>query len=125
MTVRGRIVCAPALSVFALLALLFVFDIQAAVAWQAASPAKVEPPKDPKTIQLEGIVTQAKQLISEGKYDAGIQEADKALAIDAGFAAAQVARGMAYNGKCEYDTAMKEFDLVTAITGRVPDKLQN
>lgn len=125
MTVRGRIVCAPALTLFAVLTLLFVVDIQPVFAWQATPPAKVEPPKDPKTIQLEGLVTQAKQLISEGKYDAGIQEADKALAIDAKFAAAQVARGMAFNGKGEYDTAMKEFDLVTAITGREPEKLQN
>jgi tetratricopeptide (TPR) repeat protein len=125
MTVRGRIVCAPALTLLVALALLLVVDIQPVFAWQATPPAKVEPPKDPKTIQLEGIVTQATQLIREGKYDAGIQEADKALAIDAKFAAAQVARGMAFNGKGEYDTAMKEFDLVTAITGREPEKLQN
>ncbi len=95
------------------------------LAWQAKPAAVDGPPKDPKTIQLEGIVDQARQLISDGKFDQAIQESDKALALDAKFAAAHVTRGMAFNGKREYDNAIKEFDMVTEITGREPDKLQN
>ncbi len=93
-------------------------------AWQAPAVADM-PPKDPKVIQLEGIVEQAKKLINEKRYDLALAECDKALAMDSKFAAAIVARGMVFNAKGEYDNAMKEFDLVTAITGREPDKLQN
>lgn len=92
-------------------------------AFQAAPAAA--PPVDPKTLQLEAIVSQARLRIEKSEWDLAIQESDKALAIDATFAAAQVTRGMAFNGKGEYDNAIKEFDLVTAIVGREPAKLTN
>ena len=97
---------------------------QPALGWQAQVGVD-SPPKDPKVIQLEGIVAQALQLLDQGKPDEAIKEADKALAIDPSFAAAQVVRGRVFNAKRDYAKALAEFDLVTAITGREPEKLQN
>lgn len=108
-----------------LLALVVGFASPECIAWQGAPSGDTAPPKAPKVIQLEGIVEQAKQLIKDGKLDEAIKESDKALALEATFAAAQVTRGMAFNAKGEYDNAIKEFDIVTAITGREPEKLQN
>ena len=93
------------------------------IAFQAA-PAS-PPAVDPKTRQLEAIVSLSHQRIVNSEWDLAIQESDKALAIDATFAAAQVTRGMAFNGKGEYDNAIREFDLVTAIVGREPVLLTN
>lgn len=97
--------------------------VQPAFGWQAQSVVDT-PPKDPKVIQLEGIVSQAIQLLEQGKVDEAISESDKALAIEPSFAAAQVVRGRAFNAKRDYVKALAEFDLVTAITGREPEKLQ-
>lgn len=39
---------------------------------------------------------------------------------------ARRARGMVYNGKGEYDNAIKDFDVVTEkVTGREPEKLRD
>lgn len=111
-------------SVVAVAAALFSgFGGTIGFAWQ--TPAADMPPKDPKVIQLEGIVEQAAKLLEEKKFDLAVAECDKALAIEPKFAAANVVRGMVFNAQGDYDKAMKEFDLVTAITGREPDKLQN
>lgn len=108
-----------------LMVLLFLSIDGKTAAFQSQASGEAAAPKDPKTIQLEGLVTQAKQLLQQGKWDLAIQESDKALALDPAWGAAQVTRGMAYNGKGEYDNAIKEFDLVTAVTGREAEKLVN
>lgn len=106
------------------LGMLIAATTESAVAWQAA-PAAPAAPVDPKVQQLEGLVTQARQKIESSQWDLAIQDSDKALALDDKWMAARVTRGMALNGKGEYDNAIKEFDLVTEVTGREPEKLTN
>lgn len=111
---------ATSLALMSLLALATTGEL---IAFQ--TPPASPPAVDPKTQQLEALVRQARQRIENSEWDLAIQESDKALTIDATFAAAQVTRGMAFNGQGEYDNAIKEFDLVTAIVGREPAKLTN
>ena len=111
---------ATSLTLMSLLALATTGEL---IAFQ--TPPASPPAVDQKSRQLEGIVTQARQRIENSEWDLAIQESDKALTIDATFAAAQVTRGMAFNGQGEYDNAIKEFDLVTAIVGREPAMLTN
>lgn len=66
----------------------------------------------------------ARNLADGGQWDQAIAEADKVLARHPENGSARVARGMAFNGKRQYDAAIEEFDQVTEIKGRKPEVLQ-
>jgi tetratricopeptide (TPR) repeat protein len=58
-------------------------------------------------------------------WDAAMLDCTAALQVDEKSNRALVARGMVYNGKGEYDNAIKDFDVVTEVTGREPEKLRD
>ncbi len=117
----GRFTSVKMILPFAVATLIAMAVPNRVMAWQAAPV----PTPDPKMLQLEAIVTEAKQQVAQCNWDAAIQTSDKALALDDKYMPARVTRGIAFNGKGEYDNAMKEFDLVNAVGGREPDKLVN
>lgn len=90
-----------------------------------ATPAKQEPPKDPKTLQLESIVASARAQLQSKQWEQAMTTADQALKIDDKFGAAHVVKGMAFNGKGDFDKALAEFEIVTGQAGRDPVLLQN
>lgn len=73
----------------------------------------------------QGLVDRAMAQIENSKWDAALQLADQAIKADAKNAGARVARGMALNGKGQYDAAIKEFDWVTEQGGRDDAILDN
>ena len=93
----------------------------------AAFQAKPEVPPvlDAKSQQIEDLVTSAIGKMDRGEWDAAMLDCTAALQVDEKSGRALVARGMVYNGKGEYDNAIKDFDAVTAQTGREPTMLTN
>lgn len=83
-------------------------------AYQAVSPA--QPTAQER--QAEQFVTQAKAHLQKSEWDLAIQNCGKALEVVPTGLAAYLARGMAFNGKGEYDNAIKDFDHITAQPGR-------
>lgn len=80
---------------------------------------------DPKSQQIENLVTSAKAKMGTGDWDGAMQDCVAALQVDEKSGRALVARGMVYNGKGDYDNALKDFDVVTNQSGREPEKLAN
>ena len=93
----------------------------------SAYQAKPEAPAvlDPKSQQIEDLVTSAKAKMESGDWDGAMLDCASALQVDEKSGRALVARGMVYNGKGEYDSAIKDFDAVTDQSGREPEKLTN
>jgi tetratricopeptide (TPR) repeat protein len=92
-----------------------------------AFQAKPEAPPvlDAKSQKIEDLVTAAKSKMESRNWDAAMLDCTAALQVDEKSARALVARGMVYNGKGEYDNAIKDFDVVTELKGREPDKLRD
>ncbi len=86
---------------------------------------EVPPVLDPKSQQIENLVTSAKAKMKNRDWDGAMRDCTAALQIDEKSGRALVARGMVYNGKGEYENAMKDFDAVTEQSGREPEKLMN
>jgi tetratricopeptide (TPR) repeat protein len=78
----------------------------------APQTAPAAPPPDPKIAQVEGLVTQADQFLQNANWDQAIALANQAIGVIPESPAAYLARGRAYNGKGEYDKAIKDFDWV-------------
>lgn len=107
---------------------LTVFGIALAMSNSAdAFQAKTDVPPvlDAKSQQIEDLVKSAITKMDAGNWDAAMQDCTAALQVDEKSSRALVARGMVYNGKGEYDNAIKDFDAVTATTGREPAMLIN
>lgn len=104
---------------------MLICFVLASESFGQATPPKQEPPKDPKTVQLESIVAAAKAQLQARQWDQAMKTADQALALDDKFGAAHVVKGMAWNGKGDFDKAIAEFDIVTGQAGRDPVLLQN
>ncbi|MDA0832359.1 MAG: DUF1549 domain-containing protein [Planctomycetota bacterium] len=93
----------------------------AAVAFQAApSQANANPKPEVKLTPAQLLVVQAREQIKNSQWDLALETSDKALALEPTNAGAFVARGMALNGKRDYDAAIAEFDKTTAQGGRDP-----
>ena len=82
----------------------------------AADPAG-STPKPPET-PAQVLVSQAKANLEKSEWDLAIQAANKSLELDPNGTGAFVARGMAWNGKGEYDKAIADFDLALKQTNR-------
>jgi len=85
--------------------------IVAASALFAADPA---PPKSEKQLRVEGIVAQARQWIEKADWDAAIKDCNNAIEVDAESGLAHLVRGIARNGKGEFESAIQDFDKVTS-----------
>ena len=83
------------------------------------------PQLTPQQKQALAVVKQAQAHVAKSEWDPAIQAAGKAIQIDPQSAGARVARGMAFNGKRDYDNAIKDFDWVAEQTGRDPDTVAN
>ncbi|MCX7386859.1 MAG: DUF1549 domain-containing protein [Planctomycetales bacterium] len=102
---------------------MFLATSNTAAAFQA-QPA-VPPVLDAKSQQIQDLVQSAMAKMDRGEWDAAIQDCASALLVDEKSGRALVARGMVYNAKGEYETALKDFDLVTSQTGREATMLIN
>ena len=78
-------------------------------AWQAAP---TPPPPDPKIAQVDALVVQANQFLQNANWDQAITICNQAIGLVPVSPSAYVARGRAYNGKGDYDNAIKDFDWV-------------
>ncbi len=78
-------------------------------AWQAAP---TPPPPDPKIAQVDALVVQANQFLQNANCDQAITICNQAIGLVPVSPSAYVARGRAYNGKGDYDNAIKDFDWV-------------
>ncbi len=77
----------------------------------AENPAAPPSPADP-------LVQQAQEHLQRSEWDAAIEKCNQALKLDEKSQTAYIARGMAYNGKGQFDTAIPDFDKVTGQGGR-------
>lgn len=79
----------------------------------------------PQQRQAQALVKQAQAKVLKSQWDSAIQDAGKAIQVDPKSTGARVARGMALNGKAEYDKAIEDFDWVAEQKGRDPDTVAN
>ena len=79
----------------------------------------------PTPSPAHALVEQALSQIENGQWDQAILTAEKGIALDAEHADSRVVRGMAFNGKSEYDKAIEDFDWVTEKQGRDPEIVQS
>ena len=83
---------------------------------QPASQTQV--PKEPKQIQLDSILDLATDALKKRAWDRATELANTAILLDDKATRAYVVRGRAANGKSDYSTAIKEFDLALTHTKR-------
>lgn len=115
--------CRSSLSVAMGAILISLMSSDTASAFQAKP--NTPPVLDAKSQKIEDLVTAAKAKMKSRNWDAAMLDCTAALQVDEKSGRALVARGMVYNGKGEYDNAIKDFDVVTAVTGREPEKLRD
>ena len=84
----------------------------------AQAPAEKETPVEP-------FILQARERVLKSEWDLLIQDCDKALQAEPAKGAAIVFRGIALNGKGEYDNAIKEFARALENQSRDPINLAN
>ncbi len=87
---------------------------QECAAWQAKPDEKQTAPPSP----ADSFVKQAQDHVQKLEWDAAIEKCNQGLAADANCQLASIVRGMAYNGKGQFDLAIADFDKVTAQGGR-------
>ena len=100
-----------------------IMTCHSALAFQ--TKPETPPVLDAKSQKIENLVMAARTQMESRNWDAAMLECTAALQVDEKSNRALVARGMVYNGKGEYDNAIKDFDVVTAVTGREPEKLRD
>ena len=81
--------------------------------------------QETKETPVDPFVIQARERAQKGEWDQLIQDCNKALEAEPTKGAAMVYRGVALNGKGEYDNAIKEFARVFEQTGRDPINIAN
>ena len=103
--------------------LVLLTNCDSTVAFQAKP--ETPPVLDAKSQKIEDLVTAAKSKMESRNWDAAMQDCTAALQVDETSGRALVARGIVYNGLGVYDSAIKDFDVVTEQTGREPEKLRD
>jgi tetratricopeptide (TPR) repeat protein len=76
--------------------------------------------KDDKELPVDPFVTHARQRVEKAEWDLLIQDCNKVLETEPKKPNALLFRGIALNGKGEYDDAIKNFDQVNEQPGRDP-----
>ena len=83
---------------------------------QPAPPVAVE--TDPLKLQVDGVLSSADSLLQNSAWDEVIAVSSQAIDLDPKSVRAYVLRGKAWNGKSDYDNAIKDFDLAVQQTAR-------
>jgi tetratricopeptide (TPR) repeat protein len=96
---------------FAFIILIVVISFQAL---GQNPPANSPPPKTEQEVKLDLLISQARQDVAASRWDAAIESCDKALAIEPKHTVAFLVRGVAKDGKGQFDEAMKDLDLALA-----------
>jgi tetratricopeptide (TPR) repeat protein len=108
----------PIMSIFrtAFVFLLFLALHAACPAWQSA--ASGQEVKDPKQVQLDGILERARNEIKIGAWEQASASAAEALQLDNQCVPARVVLGQVALGKKDWSAAITEFDLALVPTKR-------
>ena len=91
----------------------------------AVSSAQQKPDDKEKEAPKDPFVVQSLERKQKSEWDQLIQDCDKALQAEPTNGAAMVFRGIALNGKRDYDNAIKEFARVLELPNRDPIAIQN
>ncbi len=70
--------------------------------------------------KLDALVAKARQELAAGQWDVAIATSESAIAIEPKFNTAYLLRGMAKDGKGQFDEAMKDLDLALGQSPRDP-----
>jgi|GEM_PF-41391 len=71
-----------------------------------------------KADYVEAFVGRSRMRVKQAQWDLAIQDCNTALKLDPKNADAHLSRGIAFNGKHEYDKAIKDFDWIDEQKGR-------
>lgn len=74
---------------------------------------------------VDPLVAQLRERVQKGEWDALIQQCDQVLATTPGMPSALLYRGMALNGKRDFDGAIKSFDQLLEQPARDPVSVAN